>query len=78
MKRKDIIRMAKEAGGIADGFNDRWTMYLGDLKKFAAIVAATEREECTKVCDAEWDNRRGLESGTAFDCAKAIRARGEK
>ena len=43
----------------------------------AALVAAAEREACAKVCEIVWDSRAGLESGTAFECAAAIRARGE-
>lgn len=45
------------------------------LEKFAALVAAEEREACAKVCDwqaAEW----ATDSDTANNCAAAIRARG--
>jgi hypothetical protein len=37
-----------------------------------------EREACAKVCEIVWDSRAGLESGTAFECVQAIRARGSK
>ena len=39
----------------------------------AAILA--EREACARVCEAAWSARRGLETGTADECAAAIRAR---
>ena len=49
MNRDDIIRMAKEAGWQYadgdDGYNPLW--------RFAALVAAAEREECVKVVQ-EW------------------------
>lgn len=40
-------------------------------ERFAALVAAAEREACAKVCDDLWQ-----EDGTAYDCREAIRARG--
>ena len=45
MTRDDIIRMAREAGFVGmDGDH-------GALRRFAALVAAAEREACAKVCD---------------------------
>ena len=76
MTRDDIIRMAQEAGFEIEktlygpvpcvdgrGIDDR-------LERFAALVAAAEREACAKVCDG-WMHANGN------DCAAAIRARGE-
>ena len=96
MNREDIIRMAREAGwsGIytqwrePDGSPD-WTpvkesltvpVTMEQIKRFAALVAAAEREACAKVCEileAEDDSFYAEFSG-AIDCATAIRARGEK
>ncbi len=48
------------------------------LERFAAIVAAAEREECAEVCEettAAWTQY--LYNEGCIDCAKAIRARGE-
>jgi hypothetical protein len=64
MKREDIIRMAREAG---------WEYAHGDsgyepLWRFAALVAAAEREACAKACEDAW---------TRHACAAAIRARGQ-
>ena len=68
MTRDDIIRMAREAG---IEFDPRWgTCSTGNvqLERFAALVAAAEREACAKVAE-EWFARA---------IAAAIRARGEK
>lgn len=46
MTRDDIIRMATDAGFIPDIFY--WDTR---LERFAALVAAAEREECAKVCE---------------------------
>jgi len=82
MDREDIIRMAREAG-----FNP--VSYMGanleSFERFAALVAAAEREECAKVCEGlgvhpalnvfnggpEWYKH-------GKDCAAAIRARGQQ
>jgi hypothetical protein len=74
MTRDDIINMAREAG---------WTEYsllhaveVQRLETFAALVAEREREACAKVCE---DLGRGHGFAFAeFDCAAAIRARGEE
>jgi len=47
MNRDDIIRMAQEVR-LWDTFDDD---SLGALERFAALVAAAEREECAKVLD---------------------------
>jgi protein tyrosine phosphatase (PTP) superfamily phosphohydrolase (DUF442 family) len=88
MNREDIIRMAREAG-----FRDTTTpvVALGvsweQVQRFAALVAAAEREACAEACEevesrAEelWDKfaypeDQGMASG-ARQCATAIRARG--
>ncbi len=42
MNRKDIIRMAREAGDI---LNAEW------LQRFAAIVAAAKQEQCAQIAE---------------------------
>ena len=81
MTRDDIIRMAVEAGFCKDSsgiYLKRDVMpdsdLLSSLKRFAALVAAAEREECAKVCDAN----TYIKGGIAEQCAAAIRARGEQ
>jgi len=41
------------------------------LYRLVALVAAHEREACAKLCEEHWKH-----SGTAIECADAIRARG--
>lgn len=56
---------------------------LANLERFAALVAATEREECAKVCEAiEQDERRNWVPGSFYDvlrreAAASIRARSQ-
>jgi hypothetical protein len=72
MTREDIIRMAREAG-FADGVVD--IVGFEGFTNFANLVAAHEREECAKVCEAEIERVRPLYSVTAENCTKVIRAR---
>ncbi len=93
MTREDIIRMAREAGALTgvksllncDG--DSIVFVPEELERFAALVAAAEREECAKVCEAESsdpempdaafdDHANGWAAGCDY-CAKVIRARGD-
>ena len=56
MTREDIIRMAREAcdkDTVDAWHNDFWTITQEEIERFAALVAAAEREECAKVCEAE-------------------------
>jgi hypothetical protein len=50
MNREDIIRLAREAW-IVDVTSCEWTAHTGDLERFAALVAAHEREKCAKYLD---------------------------
>ena len=70
MNREDIIRMAREAGFAGGGCEA--------LFRFAALVAATEREACAKVCEQMPDLEHGWRVTLPSDCAAAIRARGEQ
>ena len=71
----EIIRMAQKCQLIGthphlDG------IYQESLVRFAALVAAAEREACAKVCDAHvgiWIIDAGPKA-----CADAIRARGNE
>jgi hypothetical protein len=47
MDREDIIKLAREAG-LVYGSDEK---PLGSVIRFAALVAAAEREACAKVCD---------------------------
>lgn len=79
MNREDIIRMAEEAGFEYLEYMDD-SVYagneLGSLTKFAQLVAATEREECAKLCDGMAQVQWGTEAAEAAEMlAYDIRAR---
>ena len=77
MTRDDIIRMAREAEILMRSHEAQSEPT--KLERFAALVAAAEREACAQVCD----NRAVTapigsdEQCEAEDCAFAIRRRGE-
>jgi len=73
MDLEDIIRMAREAGFEHIAEADYWHPY---FERFAALVAAAEREACARVCD-EYDDDGGAGEAWAGRFAAAIRARGE-
>ena len=79
MNRDDIIRMAREARWIGNVEGWTFTNY-EELERFAALVAAHEREACAQVCDKRAaDYRMGFEEKyEAQACAYDIRARSDK
>ena len=81
MNIEDIIRMAREAG-LAYGPDEK---PLGSVTRFAALVAAAEREACANlllnVDLSSMDADHRLQSWTAtvlLNFSDAIRARGEQ
>ena len=44
MNREDIVRLAREAGAYEPTNEDDWAFELVDLERFAALVAAAERD----------------------------------
>jgi hypothetical protein len=88
MTREDVIRMAREAG-LASTSSKPWSeadaaRYFESsaaLHRFAAFVAAGEREACAEIAEETavlygLDNPDDYDKG-CMDCAKAIRARGK-
>jgi hypothetical protein len=81
MTRDDIIRLAREA----KLFNDDQEPLPEYLERFAALVAAAEREACAKVCEENLRDEylrqtRPIQEEVMLlaaiaDCAAAIRAR---
>jgi hypothetical protein len=71
MNKEDIIAMARRAGAHDDGFEVRF-VELRYLERFAALVAAAEREACAELA---FEMLVKVE-GTDFDVPDAIRARG--
>ena len=74
MTRDEMIDMAVSVGLLRRGDvrvePDTWG--LTEVRRFASLVAAAEREECAQVCDErELANLYGVK-----ECATAIRARG--
>ena len=68
MNRDDIIRMAREASNTPIDHHATPELFgVNQLERFAALVAAAEREACAKTCEHQphW-----------VACAAAIRARG--
>jgi len=80
MTRDDIIRMARETGLINTNAS------IQCIERFAALVAAAERDECAKVCDeveASMQSGKRTKDGdhaafTAGILAERIRARGQQ
>ena len=66
MNRDDIIKMAQEAG--IDEPESDW-MYWAAMERFAALVAAAERQACAQIA---------FYAKTYVKAFDAIRARGEK
>lgn len=78
MTRDDIIRMAREAECEETWGADAFRFTEAELERFAALVAAAERDACAKVCEQIDTAAFGSNRPEANDCAAAIRARGEK
>jgi len=85
MKLHELTDLAHKVWGDRPGDE---TPFFADLERFAALVAAAEREACAKVCDEfetnvhkQWHKTLGpdlLEKAMlASCCAAAIRARGQ-
>lgn len=74
----NIRELAEQATcDIKDEFGN-WIGCEFDKEKFAALVAAHEREECAKLCEAEADDgSEGEWDGCCLSLANKIRARGK-
>jgi len=93
MTRDDIIKLAREAGFVANVGKDcnsipvpyaklchptpTSTALFNMLERFAALVAAHEREMCARVADAEAEESVDCCYSLAVRVSSAIRARGE-
>lgn len=82
MTRNEVVHLAREAGApdwwigaSGDGSNLKW------LARFAAAVAAGEREACAQVCDhyavaLDGGDNHYLRSAECRQAAEKIRGRG--
>ena len=85
MTTDEIIAMAKEAGLLPDNSHPApetraMRQRSNAVQRFAALVAAKEREACALLCDrmaqdAALSNRRRFDADAL---ARSIRARGQK
>ncbi len=77
MNREDIIKLAREAAPCCE--NEGLVCFdHNELERFAALVAAAEREACAKVCEELRFSALGPSAEAKYQrdlCAKAIRAR---
>ena len=87
MTEDEVIRMAREAGFATEewgdglrhvcvfNFQDSETDVTKELERFAALVAAAEREACANICETlelpDWPDK------VRQPLAQAIRARGQ-
>jgi hypothetical protein len=83
MTRDDIIRLREECDQWAEDHLQCKGEYHPDFhtvsdERFAALVAAAEREACAQVCE-EWGATTNMEQGrlAGNKCVAAIRARGQ-
>ena len=78
MDRDDIIKIALESGfNLEQGFLLRVTGIDEDLERFAALVAAAEREAIAKSLDKQADLACDeIDRQWAQEMAAAVRARG--
>ena len=76
MNRDEIIRMAREAG-LHLATDVHWMPIIGleYAPKFAAIVAAAEREACAKVCEDYAKRFDDIRSAALEMAAENIRAK---
>jgi hypothetical protein len=66
MNSDDILRMAREADRWASNqTSDTYDWSVLRDERFAALVAAAEREECAKVCEYRAMALEALETGAA-------------
>ena len=71
MTQEDIIRMAREADLPIAWISEKGVLRWSELERFAALVAAAEREAILQMSAATWFK-------TQADYNAAIRARGQE
>lgn len=70
MTREEIIKLAREAGFVDASFC-RWSAYSDDLERFAALVAAAERNRIWT--QAHWtEYERSIVAAEREACAKLV------
>jgi len=70
---KELPLPTPSAGTLLRKGSPRIQVYTADqMREYADLVRADEREECVRVCCEHW-----LNGGNAMECADAIRERGK-
>jgi len=80
MTREDVIRMAGEAGFNLHHNPELYDCMVADYKsieRFAALVAAAEREACADIAEDEIKRVKPTYSPTADIISRRIRERGQ-
>lgn len=77
MNRDEVIRVAREAGIPVAWISERGVLTWGELERFAALVAAAEREACAQILDRNADACANITmlADVLRSNANAIRAR---
>ncbi len=77
MTRYDIIKLAREAGLLrtGDGWTEPYRWGASEVERFAALVAAAEREACARMAEAF--HQHGYDFTGDLELHDAIRARGQ-
>ena len=83
MNKEEIIKMAIQAGAMADHMTWVERDLFPVFERFAKLVAEHEREACAKEADKRLHDYTMLtsnppQSGAAWSIASAIRARGQE
>jgi hypothetical protein len=65
MNREDVIRLAREAanGMLSYDAEGEWRLSAAEVERFAALVAAHEREWCAKIVEPSEEHRRDASWG---------------
>lgn len=79
MTREEAIKLANDMAFMACIWIDDEGNEVNDLVKFAQLVEAKEREACANLCEdqAQEYYSDGSKRAMNYQCADAIRARGE-
>ena len=83
MTEEDIIRMAVEADPGFDGGQNAMELLsnsivgIAAIERFAALVAAYEREECAKVCETMARRTNDIRRAALEMAVENIMARGQ-
>jgi hypothetical protein len=77
MTKDDIILIADASGLSYYGMGKDREKFIYYLEAFAALVAASEREACAKLCDHMAARCNDIRAAALESAAEAIRARGQ-